>query len=174
MLLLTRHLPSTCLTFFRSTTTSNMASPTAMQSCSRLYNALKAGGPTFGGWQMLPGSNHSRAIAQSGVDWICVDGEHGNIADNQMHEAVAAIAACGVSPIVRIPANEAWMVKRALDSGAHGICVPLLYTADDARSLVQSTKFPPRGYRGFGSPFPMQVWWPLSSMKYETCMSDKE
>lgn len=29
-----------------------------------------------------------------------------------MHEAVAAIAATGVSPVVRIPANEAWMVKR--------------------------------------------------------------
>ena len=32
--------------------------------------------------------------------------------DSNMHEAVAAIAACGVSPIVRIAANEAWMVKR--------------------------------------------------------------
>lgn len=29
-----------------------------------------------------------------------------------MHEAVIAIAKEGVSPIVRIPANEAWMVKR--------------------------------------------------------------
>lgn len=29
-----------------------------------------------------------------------------------MHEAVAAIAAIGVSPIVRIAANEGWMVKR--------------------------------------------------------------
>lgn len=29
-----------------------------------------------------------------------------------MHEAVAAIAACGVSPVVRIAANEDWMVKR--------------------------------------------------------------
>lgn len=29
-----------------------------------------------------------------------------------MHEAVAAVAACGVSPVVRIPANEGWMVKR--------------------------------------------------------------
>ena len=72
-----------------------------------------------------------------------------------MHESVAAIASCGASPIVRIPANEAWMVKRALDSGAHGIVVPLLYTAEDARTLVQSAKFPPLGGRGYGSPFTM-------------------
>jgi 4-hydroxy-2-oxoheptanedioate aldolase len=43
----------------------------------------------------------------------------------------------------------------ALDSGAHGIVVPLLYTPDDARRLVASTKFPPVGNRGFGSPFAM-------------------
>lgn len=29
-----------------------------------------------------------------------------------MHEAVAAIAACGISPIVRVPDNQFWMVKR--------------------------------------------------------------
>jgi 4-hydroxy-2-oxoheptanedioate aldolase len=79
---------------------------------------------------MLPGSNVSRAMARTGLDWICVDTEHGNIdgtcrnkhillrliytndnSDGQMHEAVAAIAGCGVSPVVRIAANEAFMVK---------------------------------------------------------------
>lgn len=29
-----------------------------------------------------------------------------------MHEAVPAIAACGVSPLVRIPDMQSWMVKR--------------------------------------------------------------
>lgn len=36
--------------------------------------------------------------------------------DSSMHEAVAAIAGCGVSPVVRIASNEDWMVKRE-----HGI-----------------------------------------------------
>ena len=72
-----------------------------------------------------------------------------------MHESVHAIASCNVSPIVRIPANEGWMVKRALDAGAHGIIVPLLYSVEDAKSLVQAAKFPPFGKRGFGSPFSM-------------------
>jgi 4-hydroxy-2-oxoheptanedioate aldolase len=72
-----------------------------------------------------------------------------------MHESVHAVASCDVSPIVRIPANEGWMVKRALDAGAHGIIVPLLTSVDDAKRLVQSAKFPPYGKRGFGSPFSM-------------------
>lgn len=70
-----------------------------------------------------------------------------------MHDAVNAIAGCGASPLVRIAANEPWMVKRALDSGAMGIMVPLLKTAAEARSLVSAAKFPPKGTRGFGSPF---------------------
>ncbi|TKX23997.1 HpcH/HpaI aldolase-like protein 1 [Elsinoe australis] len=106
--------------------------------------------------RMLPGTNVSRAIARTGFDWICVDTEHGNISDDSMHECVAAIAACGVSPIVRVAANEPWMVKRALDAGAHGIIVPLLKTAEDAKQIVSSAKFPPDGTRGFGSPFSME------------------
>ena len=72
-----------------------------------------------------------------------------------MHESVHAVASVGVSPIVRIAANEGWMVKRALDAGAHGIIVPLLYSVEDAKKLVQTAKFPPFGKRGFGSPFSM-------------------
>jgi 2-keto-3-deoxy-L-rhamnonate aldolase RhmA len=41
----------------------------------------------------------------------------------------------------------------ALDAGAHGIVVPLIYSVDDAKRLVASAKFPPEGNRGFGSPF---------------------
>lgn len=44
--------------------------------------------------------------------------------DWQMHEAVGAIAATGVSPIVRIAANEGWMVKRESCDylGSEGMC----------------------------------------------------
>lgn len=58
------------------------------------------------------------------------------------------------------------VVSGALDAGAHGILVPLLYTADDARRLVASAKFPPVGVRGFGSPFPMGTFNNESSTEY--------
>ena len=83
----------------------------------------------------------SKACSLNGKDAVTLTADVHT--DAQIHESVAAIASCGVSPIVRIPDNQGWMVKRALDSGAHGIVVPLLYTADDARKLVTSAKFPP-------------------------------
>ena len=54
----------------------------------------------------------------------------------------------------------------ALDSGAHGIIVPLLYTTDDAVKLVTSAKFPPLGQRGFGSPFPMEKFGVQTTQEY--------
>ncbi|KAK3191306.1 hypothetical protein K4F52_002516 [Lecanicillium sp. MT-2017a] len=77
------------------------------------------------------------------------DQEHGNISDDSMHEAVAAAAACGVSPIVRVMEGQRWMIKRALDAGAHGILVPMLDTAEEAKKVVIYSKYPPLGRRGF-------------------------
>jgi 4-hydroxy-2-oxoheptanedioate aldolase len=57
---------------------------------------------------------------------VLVDCEHGNITDNEMYLAVGAIASAGASPVVRIPAGEAWMIKRALDAGAHAIMIPMV------------------------------------------------
>ncbi|KAK4539281.1 hypothetical protein LTR36_000835 [Oleoguttula mirabilis] len=110
---------------------------------------------------MLPGANLSRTLARTpNLDWICVDTEHGNISDDSMHECVAAIAACGLSPVVRVAEGQHWMIKRALDAGAHGVMVPLVRTAEDARNIAQSTKFPPAGTRGLGSPFSMEKFGP--------------
>ncbi|KAF7951516.1 hypothetical protein EAE96_006822 [Botrytis aclada] len=141
---------------------------TIMQEANRLRRVMEEGkGPATGCWQMIPGANVSRTLARTGVDWVLVDCEHGNIDDAAMHDAVPAIAACGVSPIVRIPDNQGWMVKRALDCGAHGVLVPLLYTAEGAEELVKSAKFPPQGQRGFGSPFPHERFNPeLNSDAY--------
>lgn len=122
-----------------------------MQAANRLQRALHAGNPAYGGWQMLPGTNLTRVMcrAAANMDWLLVDLEHGNISDDSMHEIVAAAAACGVSPIVRVVDGQDWMIKRALDSGAHGILVPVLETVEDAIKVVRASKFPPMGTRGF-------------------------
>lgn len=50
-----------------------------MQACNRLKAAFGEGRQSMGMWQMLPGANVSRLLARSGVDWVLVDCEHGNI-----------------------------------------------------------------------------------------------
>lgn len=50
-----------------------------MQAANRLKVALEAGQKSMGMWQMIPGGNISRLLARTGVDWVCVDCEHGYI-----------------------------------------------------------------------------------------------
>lgn len=40
-----------------------------------------------------------------------------------------AIASEGASPIIRVPWNEEWMIKRALDAGCHGVLTPMCHSA---------------------------------------------
>lgn len=56
------------------------------------------------------------------------------------------------------PRHKLTLRAGALDSGAHGVIVPLIYTVEDAKKLVSSAKFPPEGTRGFGSPLPTQCF----------------
>ncbi|KAM0326646.1 hypothetical protein ACHAQA_006515 [Verticillium albo-atrum] len=135
-----------------------------MQAANRLKTIFtKSGAASFGAWQMLPGANVSRALAKSpGIDWVMVDCEHGNM--DGIRLLFCNALGPGASPIVRIPDIQASLVKRALDSGAHGVLVPLLRTTQEAKDLVQAAKFPPWGRRGFGSPFAMERFSPAPSM----------
>lgn len=52
----------------------------SMRAANRLRVVMDEGKrPALGCWQMLPGSNVSRTLARTGVDWVLVDCEHGNI-----------------------------------------------------------------------------------------------
>lgn len=82
-----------------------------------------------------------------------MDAEHGALGDESVHNAVAAISGLGVSPIVRVRSPAHDVVKRALDTGAHGIMVPQINNAEQAKAVVASSRFPPQGVRGQGSAF---------------------
>ncbi|KAI9152344.1 2-keto-3-deoxy-L-rhamnonate aldolase [Paramyrothecium foliicola] len=120
----------------------------------RMLNKLRQNEYPLMTFVAIPSVRQAQIVALTGLDGIILDCEHGHIGDDSMHNSVAAIAALGVSPVIRIrgPAHD--IIKRALDTGAHGIMVPQINNAEEARQIVQSSKFPPQGVRGQGSAFP--------------------
>ncbi|KAJ9602208.1 hypothetical protein H2200_013328 [Cladophialophora chaetospira] len=120
----------------------------------RILNKLKNGEYPLMTFNALPSVRLAQILALTDLDGVVIDCEHGHIGDDAMHNSVAAISALGKSPIIRIrgPAHD--IIKRALDTGAHGIMVPQINNAEEARQVVQSSKFPPYGVRGQGSAFP--------------------
>ncbi|OQE19229.1 hypothetical protein PENFLA_c019G03555 [Penicillium flavigenum] len=136
-----------------------MSYPSAMTTLIKnpqlhLLNALRADSKPIMTFLGLPSFRTAQVVAQTGVDGIIIDCEHGYISDDSMHSSTAAIAALGVSPLVRLRMTHADLIKRALDAGAHGIVVPQINTAEEARTVVSYSKFPPQGVRGQGSAFP--------------------
>ncbi|KAJ7146045.1 Phosphoenolpyruvate/pyruvate domain-containing protein [Mycena epipterygia] len=107
-----------------------------------------------GAWLTLPSTAVARTLASTtGVSWVLIDAEHGLITDHHFYDLTNTVASSGASPLIRIPADEPWMIKRALDAGAHGIMVPMANSPEIVRKIVQATKYPPAGIRGYGPMF---------------------
>jgi len=91
-------------------------------------------------------------IAQNaGLDFLVYDCEHSTYSFETLHDALLMGKALGMDGIVRVPVGTRDYISRALDSGATGIMVPLVETAQQAQDLVKYSKYPPDGKRGFAS-----------------------
>ena len=83
-----------------------------------------------------------------GFDAMWLETEHGPVSWEQIGDMSRACDLWGMSPIVRVNANEPWLITRTLDRGATGIVVPHVSTKAEAEKAAQSAKYAPLGYRG--------------------------
>ncbi|MFB7251523.1 aldolase/citrate lyase family protein [Microbacterium sp. NPDC056234] len=98
-------------------------------------------------------------VAGSGVDWLLIDMEHAaNSLESVLHQ-LQAVAAYPVVPVVRVPWNDAVMIKQVLDLGAQNIIVPMVSSAAEAEAAVAATRYPPHGLRGVGSALSRSARW---------------
>ena len=112
-----------------------------------LTERIRRGETLRGLWQVLPGPEAAEIAAVAGFDWLVLDGEHGPWDPTDLRRRL--IAAPG--SVIRVPANEDWLIKQALDLGAGGILVPMVHDADAARRAVAACRYPPDGVRGTGA-----------------------
>ncbi|MCR9108148.1 HpcH/HpaI aldolase/citrate lyase family protein [Marivita sp. XM-24bin2] len=118
------------------------------------HNPLKAAlaldTPLFGLWLSLGSGYAAEIAAATGFDWLLIDGEHGPNTLATIHEQLMALSGHNVSPVVRLPNNDPTLIKQVLDLGAQSLLCPMVNSADEARAIVQATRFPPKGIRGVG------------------------
>lgn len=117
-----------------------------------LKEKLDANKPALGTWCIINSPLVVDIIASSGIDFIIIDAEHGAISFETAQQMVIACESRNVSPIMRVGNLEESMILRALDIGIHGIQLPNISTVADAQKLVEFSKYPPIGIRGF-SPY---------------------
>ena len=90
----------------------------------------------------------ARIAANAGADFAVYDMEHTGWEIETIRMLIATTPKEKLVPIVRIPTTQYHFVSRVLDMGAMGIMAPMVESADEARLLVQSAKYPPIGRRG--------------------------
>lgn len=104
-------------------------------------------------WMCFGSAALVEAAARAGPDAIVVDRQHGLWERRELEAATAAARAIPV--IVRVAESSAAAIGEALDSGAEGVMVPLIETAEEAVRAVRHARFPPRGTRSGGGVRPL-------------------
>ena len=96
----------------------------------------------------------STAIAEmmcdAGYQWIAIDLEHSPTTLREAEALIQIIDAKGRTPLVRLSSNDAVQIKRVMDSGAHGVIVPMVTSQTDVDAAAQAMHYPPRKTRGVG------------------------
>jgi 2-dehydro-3-deoxyglucarate aldolase/4-hydroxy-2-oxoheptanedioate aldolase len=110
---------------------------------------ITAGGVSIGAMVFeFASTGIARLAAEAGAEFVIFDMEHSGFGIETIRLLLASSPADRIVPMVRVPVTEYHFIARALDMGARGIMVPMVETAEQARRIVQSAKYPPVGRRG--------------------------
>lgn len=114
----------------------------------RLKERLRRGETVYGTFWGSPDAGLLEAAALGGLDFVILDREHGPLGLESIQHLARAAAACRVAVLVRA-SGLAWEPLHVLlDSGVEGLLIPHVVRAEQAREVVEQTKFAPEGSRG--------------------------
>lgn len=115
--------------------------------------------PLAGIWVCSGSPLVAEICAGSGMDWTLIDMEHSPNGLESVLAQLQAVAAYPITPVVRVPIGDVVTIKQVLDLGAQNLLVPMISSADEARAVVESVRYPPRGTRGVGSALARSARW---------------
>jgi 4-hydroxy-2-oxoheptanedioate aldolase len=85
----------------------------------------------------------------AGFESVYIDLEHSSFSLEAAGQVCMACSSLGVTPLVRTPGTDPFLIARILDAGAMGIVVPGVQSAAEAVAAVRAVKHAPLGDRSF-------------------------
>ncbi len=111
--------------------------------------ALAQGKVQIGLWSSLSNHYSAEIVAGSGYDWILLDMEHSPNDLRSVLTQLQAIAPYHAEALVRLYKFDKDLVKLYLDMGVRGFVFANVESAEMAREIVASTRYPAQGgWRG--------------------------
>lgn len=90
----------------------------------------------------------AQIMATAGAEYVIYDMEHSGASIETLKWQASACRGLGVTPLARPPVSDYHFIARLLDVGMKGVMVPMVESADQARSIVEACRYPPAGRRG--------------------------
>jgi len=115
-----------------------------------IKNKLKNRELSVGTWMAIPSTAIAEILCSTDIDFVVVDLEHSAISLRECEEMIRVITLKGKSALVRLSSIDPVQAKRVMDSGASGVIVPMVKTAEEAELIRNSIFYPPSGERGVG------------------------
>ena len=127
-----------------------MSVPTqATVSGAEFKKQMREGTPKMGLFVNSHSTTVAEQLAHSGYDWLLVDTQHGPMGYETLSQMLCGIGGGGgAKSMVRVGGySDRPGIQQALDTGADGVLVPYINTAQEAREAVSCTRYPTAGTR---------------------------
>lgn len=105
----------------------------------------------IGLWAALGSSICTELCAAADFDWLLIDAEHGVNDVATVLAQLQAAAAYRTQAVVRLPSDEAALIKRYLDIGAQTLMIPMVESGAEAQMLADAVAYAPVGIRGLAT-----------------------
>ena len=90
----------------------------------------------------------AKILQVCGFDFLIVDCEHGSFTTREVANIIAVARSIGMPALVRIPEMRREHALKFMEMGASGLLLPNTESAEQAKMLVDCTKYAPLGHRG--------------------------
>ena len=87
-------------------------------------------------------------LKHAGCEYTVLDTEHSGFGIETVKRVVTYTRAAELPTIVRSPSRDYKDIARILDAGADGVMLPMVSSAEEAKSIIASMKYVPAGARG--------------------------
>lgn len=102
-----------------------------------LAERLHALGPLYSGLMMIPDPSVASVLGSCGLNFVTVDGEHGEYTPDALRACAAALKAVPTPVVVRPKSNAAVDVRDVLELDVDGLLAPHVETADPTAARVR-------------------------------------
>ena len=108
---------------------------------NKVKSALRQGRASIGTFMFeFDSTGIARIAADAGAEFALFDMEHTGWSVETIRRLIATSRSAEIVPMVRVPAAEYHFIARVLDMGARVVMVPMVGSAEQAHTIVQSAK----------------------------------